>query len=87
MQKVTIKSGAKNVVLPDGKMYQAGDTAVLTDEEASQLTSDVVTNYLTAAPVAASVGDVDSPQNESTVIGDVSSEYESNKPTKDTTYG
>jgi hypothetical protein len=86
MQKMTIKSGVSNLVLPDGNTYQAGDTAVLSEEQAAQLTDDVVTNYLASGPTLADDGDVDTARDESTVIGDEATQQESPGPISDTTY-
>jgi hypothetical protein len=50
---VTIKTGLRNVVLPNGRRYQAGQTAVLSDTEASLLTATGIAALFTAAPAAA----------------------------------
>ncbi|HEY3702740.1 MAG TPA: hypothetical protein VGL32_10830 [Acidimicrobiales bacterium] len=86
MQKVTIAAGKSNVVLPDGNMYQAGDTAVLSEEQAAQLTDDVKTNYLASGPAPVTAGDVDSARDEDAIIGDTASQQESPGPITDTTY-
>jgi hypothetical protein len=49
---VTIKAGLRDVVLPNGRRYQAGQTAVLSDQEASLLTATGITALFTAAPAA-----------------------------------
>jgi hypothetical protein len=54
---VTIKAGLKNVVLPNGqgkgagKRYQAGDVAVLSDEQITLLSKTAIASLFTAAPV------------------------------------
>ena len=96
--KVVIAAGKFNVVLPDGNRYQAGDTAVLTDDQYAQISAAVKSTLLstTTPPVAATVTDTDSETNSPTAvvdaaghtsIGDANAQSESQKPGKDTTYG
>jgi hypothetical protein len=96
--KVTIATGKFNVALPDGNIYQAGDVAVLTDDEYAQISAAVKSTLLstTSPPViTTSPADVDSEVNSPTAvvdaaghtaIGDASAQAESQKPGKDTTY-
>lgn len=49
---VTVKSGLKDVVLPDGLRYQAGDIVVLADQQVAQLSKTSFTALFTAAPAA-----------------------------------
>ena len=57
---VTIKSGLRNVVLPDGtgkgagKRYQAGDVAYMSDQDIALLSKTAIANLFTAAPAAVS---------------------------------
>ena len=46
---VTIKSGMKDVVLPNGLRYQAGADVVLSDTEYSKLSASAITGVLTGA--------------------------------------
>jgi hypothetical protein len=94
--KVVIASGKFNISLPDGNIYQAGDTAVLTDDEYAQITSAAKTAFFTSATVTVDPTDVDSEANSPTAvvdaaghtaIGDAHAQDESQKPGKDTTYG
>jgi hypothetical protein len=53
---VTLKTGTKDVVLPNGagkgagKRYQAGDIAVLSDEQVTLLSKTAIASLFTAAP-------------------------------------
>lgn len=94
--KVVIASGKFNISLPDGNIYQAGDTVVLTDDEWTQISSAAKSTLFTGTPTAALVTDSDSETNSPTAvvdaaghtaIGDAHAQDESQKPGKDTTYG
>jgi hypothetical protein len=52
--QVTIKSGLKDVVMPNGLRYQAGDIVVLSDHEVAQLSKMSFASLFTAAPLAVS---------------------------------
>jgi hypothetical protein len=52
MWAVTVKAGVRDVVLPNGRRYQAGATAVLSDQEAALLTATGIAALFTAAPTA-----------------------------------
>lgn len=94
--KVVIAAGKFNVSLPDGNRYQAGDTAVLTDDQWASVPAVVKSTMFTGTPIAAVVTDSDSEVNSPTAvvdaaghtaIGDAGAQSESQKPGKDTTYG
>lgn len=94
--KVVIAAGKFNVVLPDGNRYQAGDTAVLTDDEYAQISATVKSTFFTSATITTDPTDVDSETNSptavvnssgKTAIGDTNAQSESQKPGRDTTYG
>lgn len=94
--KVVIAAGKFNVSLPDGNIYQPGDTAVLSDDQYSQISAAVKATLLTGTPTTATATDVDSEANSPTAvvdaaghtaIGDPNAQAESQKPGKDTTYG
>jgi hypothetical protein len=93
--KVVIASGKFNISLPDGNIYQAGDTAVLTDDQYTQINSAAKTT-LFASVATATTADVDTESNSPTAvvdasghtaIGDTNAQTESQKPGRDTTYG
>jgi hypothetical protein len=50
---VTVKAGLKDVVLPNGNRYQAGDIVVLSDDQITLLSKTAITSLLTAVPVTA----------------------------------
>jgi hypothetical protein len=95
--KVVIATGKFNVALPDGNIYQAGDTAVLTDDQYAQISAAVKTTLLTGVTnvtdlTTANDSEVNSPTAVvdaagHTAIGDANAQSESQKPGKDTTYG
>jgi hypothetical protein len=94
--KVTIASGKFNISMPDGNIYQAGDTVILTDEQWDQIPASAKSALLTGATATVAVTDSDSEANSPTAvvdaaghtaIGDAHAQDESTKPTKDTTYG
>lgn len=93
--KVVIASGKYNIVLPDGNRYQAGDTAVLTDDEYASITSAVKDTLFSSVDTATPT-DVDSEANSPnavvdaaghTALGDPDAQSESQRPGEDTTYG
>lgn len=47
---VTLKSGVKDVILPNMQRYQAGATVILSDEETAQLSPTAAASLLTGAP-------------------------------------
>jgi len=51
---VTIKTGLKDVVLPNGLRYQAGDIVVLSDDQIQLISKTAIANLFTAAPTAVS---------------------------------
>lgn len=94
--KVVIAAGKFNVSLPDGNIYQAGDTVVLTDDQWAQIPAVVKSTLFTGAPAVPALTDSDSEVNSPTAvvdaaghtaIGDPNAMSESQKPGKDTTYG
>jgi hypothetical protein len=50
---VTIKAGLKDVVLPDGGRYQAGDIVVLSDDQITLLSKTAIASLFTGVPVTA----------------------------------
>ncbi|MDQ1041393.1 hypothetical protein QFZ75_007895 [Streptomyces sp. V3I8] len=50
---VVIKAGLTNVVLPNGTMYQAGDTVILTDEQFGVMPAATKTAVLQSSVIVA----------------------------------
>lgn len=50
---VTIAAGKTNVVLPNGNLYQAGDVAILTDEQFGQMLAATRTAIFSASSIIA----------------------------------
>lgn len=50
---VTIAAGKTNVVLPNGNLYQAGDVAILTDEQFGQMLVATRTAIFSASSIIA----------------------------------
>lgn len=44
---VTVNEGYNNIALPDGRIYNEGDTATLTDEQYARIGSRMFTDILT----------------------------------------
>jgi len=56
-RSVTIASGKSNVLLPNGTLYQAGDTVTLTDAEFAQISASLIPSYVVDNGPVADVGD------------------------------
>ncbi len=50
---VTIAAGKTNVVLPNGNLYQAGDVAILTDEQFGQMLAATRTAVFSSSAIIA----------------------------------
>lgn len=50
---VTLKSGLTNVCLPNGRLYQAGDVVILTDEQFGAMSATTRTALFSAATIIA----------------------------------
>jgi hypothetical protein len=50
---VTIATGKTNVVLPNGNLYQAGDVAILSDDQFGQMLAATKTAIFSASSIIA----------------------------------